>query len=641
MIKHRTAKTAMFKASLQLMPPLVRHDLLADRSLARRFGVKTERIIAFGGAGISFHRSSLFAAVRRAATQPARTVTIVDQSGTSWAIATSTNRGTPSVILRADRRLVHAAPLILVTHNKRARSRFAAVEIATHNLPKREAAQWRALVGKRPLKDDELDKFVSDCVNTPVGMHASIRQLLSAPKIAVEDLVPKSEVYYERLVGRVDGQQSVIEYIDQILPSHIASLITGRKREGLRWALLLGAHPQVADVIDKVGVPTPSARETLKWAATADVFSRATLFELFLRPRFSKRPIGSEIRALLAIFCGTGKAERYDQFELASIAFTVVYGEFARCGLLVEKPVFWRRLAALAHSALIVRSVMAEEKDLKKFIDWMKGTRPITFTLQCSAELRSDPRWLPHFVFAHQLKQECYGRVLARATVNESVAKAFRMHKALLGSQPNSVKSQVEPLLGGLPGPLEGNVPPRDPIPAELLRAIRTRLADSSPSISSFGQLLNIALLVQIPQDVADAAAAALKRAQHRIDTEGRPEQLYSCLLGLASVAAVTRSRALAEELLVTIRTYRRWFHSELEAYEAFRIGLVACANRAELTEWCKCVGTLIADLGFGELTREDAAGLYSLTTQLCELVPELWATCGQGLAAMEAVTAA
>jgi hypothetical protein len=65
---------------------------------------------------------------------------------------------------------------------------------------------------------------------------------------------------------------------------------------------------------------------------------------------------------------------------------------------------------------------------------------------------------------------------------------------------------------------------------------------------------------------------------------------------------------------------------------------MIACASRADLGDWCKCVGALIADLGFGELARDEAAALYQLVINLCDLVPELWAACGQGIAAIEAV---
>jgi hypothetical protein len=52
----------------------------------------------------------------------------------------------------------------------------------------------------------------------------------------------------------------------------------------------------------------------------------------------------------------------------------------------------------------------------------------------------------------------------------------------------------------------------------------------------------------------------------------------------------------------------------------------------------CGCVGALVSDLGFGDMSREEASALYPVIVRLCELVPELWARCGQGLAAIEAV---
>jgi hypothetical protein len=106
----------------------------------------------------------------------------------------------------------------------------------------------------------------------------------------------------------------------------------------------------------------------------------------------------------------------------------------------------------------------------------------------------------------------------------------------------------------------------------------------------------------------------------------------------LATAAAVNRSHQLADELFIVIRSYRRFFRDELDLDAAFRIGMVACATRVDLGDWCKCVGALIADLGFGELAREEAAALHQVVICLCDLVPELWAARSEGTAAIEAV---
>ena len=84
----------------------------------------------------------------------------------------------------------------------------------------------------------------------------------------------------------------------------------------------------------------------------------------------------------------------------------------------------------------------------------------------------------------------------------------------------------------------------------------------------------------------------------------------------------MTKRCQLADELFAAIRLYRRISASELPVLGAFRVGMVACASRADVDGWCKCVGSLVADLGFGELTREEAGRLHPLIVDLCSFVP-------------------
>jgi len=124
---------------------------------------------------------------------------------------------------------------------------------------------------------------------------------------------------------------------------------------------------------------------------------------------------------------------------------------------------------------------------------------------------------------------------------------------------------------------------------------------------------------------------------EYHFDATNDPRELFDCLLGLAHVAAMDRSRTLGDEMLSVIRSYRQLFRDELGPLHAFRIGLVAAASRADLKDWCKYVGVLVSALSFGDLEANEAESLHNMMYGLCDVVPELWATCSSGIAALEA----
>lgn len=104
-------------------------------------------------------------------------------------------------------------------------------------------------------------------------------------------------------------------------------------------------------------------------------------------------------------------------------------------------------------------------------------------------------------------------------------------------------------------------------------------------------------------------------------------------LNGLATVAAVARSRLLADELRILVRKYVQ----DIEIEESIMICLVAASSHKEINDWRDFVGDWLAELAFGELEGNDSQVLHTNLQYLCHIVPELWASCGRVDAALRA----
>ena len=140
-------------------------------------------------------------------------------------------------------------------------------------------------------------------------------------------------------------------------------------------------------------------------------------------------------------------------------------------------------------------------------------------------------------------------------------------------------------------------------------------------------------------QTKAELAITALKRANYHLRNIKDKSQLVSILGGLSTVAAVARSPALADELWILVRKYRRDATYELSIQEAIKICLVAAASRSELSEWTEFVGDWLTELAFGDLKDDEAQEFYLSLNWLCHVVPELWVSCGRADAALLALT--
>ena len=64
---------------------------------------------------------------------------------------------------------------------------------------------------------------------------------------------------------------------------------------------------------------------------------------------------------------------------------------------------------------------------------------------------------------------------------------------------------------------------------------------------------------------------------------------------------------------------------------------LVSAASRADLGDWADFVGDCLTEFAFGDLTGDEGQILHGYVRRLCEMAPELWATCGAADAALMA----
>ncbi|NGO53900.1 hypothetical protein, partial [Allomesorhizobium camelthorni] len=127
--------------------------------------------------------------------------------------------------------------------------------------------------------------------------------------------------------------------------------------------------------------------------------------------------------------------------------------------------------------------------------------------------------------------------------------------------------------------------------------------------------------------------------AKHYLKQGAENGSLFHVLSGLASVAAVTRSPQLAQELRVLIRRSKAAGAIDVTADNLFRIGMIAAASHPELDEWCGYVGEWTTELAYWDLSRDETTRLHSHVRCLCSIVPELWTTLGRAEAALAAAS--
>lgn len=629
-------------AALQLAPPLIRQTLLDDSIFRSEFRFKTEAVLDFGDSGVSIRRSTAFDAARKVLPESPG-VEVTDEAGKKWQLINRIQEQALPVfaIIHGDQSL-DLPDLNVLSKDKTTRLRWLEKSSSDVNLPARERRHWHHILSARPLEDEEVDEFYNDIRDTPVHVSRVIRREFTEGKSGISTLVPPSRRYFERLVGAYDGSASVQDYAAATARQLFEHLSEWKPYDGFLFSLFLCSHSSLAAEINTEHLADEEIVRAFDFLEKyGDRISQLGAIEVGLRILPEKPGIESVLVRLIEQIRDDDVEDASSGFRLLSALFGLVDGELSRTRLLSAASPFYRRLASLAQAALIHRQYVNAGISSDAFCEWALKVRGGAHYLQTLADLRLEPRWTPNLASASQMQMEFFGRIMITAENHDDNIKGSKVHALVLGDGPGSLRSRSEFLRPYFPGPLEGGGSSPNPLPTEYAEAISTPLSAEEAKVSSFIALVNTAQIFRVESQQAESAAKLLKSNSYQISGLKDKSQLLYVLDGLATVAAVTRSRTLADELRILVRRYGRDAQYNLPVEDAMRVCLVAAASCPDLNDWREFVGDWLTELAFGKLEKNEGTQFHWCLQYLCHTVPELWVSCGRADAALEAFCSA
>jgi len=631
-------RSSVAQAALEHVPPVIRQTLLEQRDFCEEYGLKADAVLAFGDTGISIQRSGLFEAIRVVLGDRSEVV-VTDTDGRDWKVFTEGAAGEQlRMLISSNGQRHNLQDFTVLSPDGATRLRSLEEAASDVNLPANVVAAWRNILSERSLEDDEVDQFHSEFRDTPVHIARSIRAEIHKGQSNASSLVPPSRRYFTRLVGEYDDSSTIRDYAAGAGKNFMEGLASWRPYDGFLSSLFLSSHSALTA---EIGVEHLDDKDIVRafefLVERGDRLSQLGAVEVGLRI-LPERP---EIEASLVRLVEQIRDDDVDGpmsgFKLFSALFIFVDGELSRTRLLTDCPPFYRRLASLAQAALIQRETVADPIEIDSFCEWALNIRGEQFYLQSLADMRLEPRWKPEFAEASQMKADFLGRLMIAGKNYEKNIASSELWELLVGSEAGSLHSQIEFPHPYFPGPLEGQEASPNPLPDELTETVEAQLKADEVGPSSFIALVNSALIFRVDQSQAEMAAEALKIGRHRLANIEDRSQLLAILNGLATVSAVSRGQALADELRLLVRRYRRDTRYALSLDESLRICLVASASRSDLKDWRESVGDWFTELAFEDFQGTEGASLYSHLQCLCHVVPALWVSCGRADAALAA----
>lgn len=624
---------------LELAPPMIRESLLDDPDFCEEFGFERERLIVFDSSGPSFDRSELYDAIRLALSDEAElTVTDTDEREWRLIVGRADSQSTTLVISHSNQQIA-LLPLVTLSSDRNERLHCVNEVTLEFNLPMSAWDMWRGIVAERALEYEEVDEFYNDFCDTPTYIEGSICGDFQNRQVSVSSLVPCSRRYYDRLVGAYEGSASIRDYAAGKGREFLGQLCTWRPYDGFLFSLLLSSHSSLTAEINVDHLARVDLVNAFSFLVKhGDRISQLGAVEVGLRVLPERPEIQSALVRLIERIRNDDADGLASGFKLLSGLFLLVDGELSRTRLLSAVPPFYRRLASLTHAALICRQFGNSDDAIASFCEWAVSSRGGHHYCQSLADMRLEPRWYPNYSEASQIKACFYRRIVIAASNYEQNIEDDELHDLILGEGPGSIHSLSK--LSGvfLPGPLEATENSLYTMPSELLETIKAQLSAKKVGLSSFTALLNSVPMFRVDLDREYLAARVRDLGNVLLAEVKERSLLIGVLFGLASLAAVNRNRALADELRILARKCRQDSQYRLSVEEFLKVTLLAAASRENLNDWREFVGDCLTELAFGELEDGDRDVLHTCLQYLCHAVPELWTSCSRADAALKAL---
>jgi hypothetical protein len=630
-------KSILAKSALSLVPPLLRQTLLENINFREEHGFLDVSVLSFNDLGISFRRSDLFDAARLAVSS-SLAVDITTLEGQLWLVKNTAADGElPILELSRENQGFVLPDLSALSADTVVRLNAFDKKAAEVNLPTAERDKWRTIIAERELKDSEIDTFFSDFRDTPTETAEAIRREIEKTHINISTLVPPSRKYFERLIGKYDESTNIREYAVNSARTHLAQLSSWDPAEGFLLSLYLSSHSSITSEINVDRLSKEQFLSTLDFIdKSGDRISQLGAIEVGLRIIHTLPGIKPLLFRLIETVCDDVDGQK-SGFKLLSALFILVDGELSRTKLFSMEPPFYRRLAALSQAALICRQFASSNIDVDRFCEWAVGNYGAHFNIQSFADMRLEPRWNPSYVMSSQIKADFIGRIMNAVSGHGQEIVDGEVSNLLLAKITEIFQSPSDLVRMYLPGPLEGSEEFRNEIPSDLRDAIQSQLSSGEINPISFAALVNSALLFHVSVDQAELAAKVLEMGSHRLSNIDDQGQLVTTLYGLAIVAAISRSRLLAEEVRILVRRYQNDIQFSISLEDAMKVCLISSASCSESHEWRNIVGDWFTELALSELDNDDSRAFHSHLHYLLHVVPELWVSCGRADAALQA----
>jgi hypothetical protein len=514
----------------------IRRDILIDGSIVVEFGLSTGPAVKLSN-DLAFERDVLFSAFQRLADgEELGPVAIQDGSVFGGRIYLEEN-GTGIVESETERFSFKGAALFSKLPERRLKMLDALLQSRSLHIPK--INEIRALVAGTAFDFATFLDVMRVLESAPESWGEDLTENLrrSNGDLKASDIIPENDAYWANLIPPIQHSTTLTEYIEGELKREWLARLSGNQETAIRSIALAFAAPELVPTYLLEGRRNEDVEAILAaGAGLPDPYGQVGIYEL-CRSIALERPAIEAIggRALAGLARDpdglTYRCRVLTAIFLITAAHLAEHEEFGR------SPVFWRRLAAFAHAALVLRSIGTPAEQEDRLGPWASSFAGDAYLMSGFRDSVDEPRWRPEWIADNYLAADVMGRIVPPLTgVGPPHPESWNSDIELVSHWFDDPKRR---LLGAFPNVLQGGMKASnlsldgdDPVTLSFRAFIETpssdTLLDLAPFIFTFGY-------------PADAGASVARVVRELTDRTMAENEVEMCLIVASYIATVNK----------------------------------------------------------------------------------------------------
>ena len=461
---------------LEQLPETARRLVIVqDAEFARRCGFEMNRVFSIGP-DIRLVNSKLFAAARKVSSTEKESV-VQDIAGKNVSVDLQDKDQHVVVKWTDDEGVPQQAQMpdwALLSPSREARGN--ALETIIDRLGP-TATDFRELldsITSRQLTDQELAAIFEESTNGVAAVQASlIQKIHQGSSFDATDLVPQALAYFERFVGPNPDAREPEAYFQDLLVPYRKALLNRNVRAGLEICCLGALRDDLTP-----GRWITDLADDVVWEAlslchpTSNPFSLLGALDVALYRQKDERFREFAVTAVATLLDESFGQQQagLDIYRLLQMLYEFVLNRLNLSENGAMYPGYWKRMGAWMQAGMIARIMMKPSFSIEidDFQEWLQGNMATAGAYADFVQARQEP-----MLFAGRIPlwKEILGRLYVLTSRHEREGRSVPQSEDI-GQLLTQTDEHGQPLVSGLPGPLEGHRRPVAPVPQEVTEQI-------------------------------------------------------------------------------------------------------------------------------------------------------------------------